>query len=117
MLWGLVKMYKKKCCFIVNQKVHNMNVIINSWICRQQRDVIYKSSLYNQIQYVLKTYKSFIMSTIWTGSIYLQFTYYISRVIMHTHTPYATALSCLEDPTLLMVHQNSCRFTAFVKSK
>jgi len=33
-----------------------------------------------------------------------------ARVIMHTHTPYATALSCLEDPTLLMVHQNSCRF-------
>ena len=28
---------------------------------------------------------------------------------MHTHTPYATALGCLEDPTLLMIHQNSCR--------
>ena len=29
---------------------------------------------------------------------------------MHTHTPYATALGCLEDPSLLMMHQNSCRF-------
>ena len=28
---------------------------------------------------------------------------------MHTHTPYATALGCLEDPSLMMVHQNSCR--------
>ena len=28
---------------------------------------------------------------------------------MHTHTPYATALGCLEDPSLIMVHQNSCR--------
>jgi len=33
-----------------------------------------------------------------------------ARVVMHTHTPYATALGCLQDPTLLMVHQNSCRF-------
>ena len=29
---------------------------------------------------------------------------------MHTHTPYATALGCLQDPALLMMHQNSCRF-------
>ena len=28
----------------------------------------------------------------------------------HTHTPYATALGCLENPRLEMVHQNSCRF-------
>ena len=31
------------------------------------------------------------------------------QVVMHTHTPYATALGCLEDPSLLMTHQNSCR--------
>ena len=31
------------------------------------------------------------------------------RVVMHTHTPYATALGCLQDPSLLMIHQNSCR--------
>ena len=29
---------------------------------------------------------------------------------MHTHTPYATAIGCLEDPSLIMTHQNSCRF-------
>ena len=28
----------------------------------------------------------------------------------HTHTPYATALGCLENPRLEMVHQNTCRF-------
>jgi len=33
-----------------------------------------------------------------------------AKVVMHTHTPYATALGCLEDPSLLMLHQNSCRF-------
>jgi len=33
-----------------------------------------------------------------------------ARVVMHTHTPYATALGCLQDPALLMLHQNSCRF-------
>jgi len=33
-----------------------------------------------------------------------------ARVVMHTHTPYATALGCLQDPSLLMIHQNSCRF-------
>ena len=33
----------------------------------------------------------------------------ILQVVMHTHTPYATALGCLEDPSLLMTHQNSCR--------
>jgi len=33
-----------------------------------------------------------------------------AKVVLHTHTPYATALGCLEDPTLLMIHQTSCRF-------
>ncbi|KAK3893976.1 hypothetical protein Pcinc_002241 [Petrolisthes cinctipes] len=33
-----------------------------------------------------------------------------ARVVMHTHQPYVTALACLKDPTLLMVHQNSTRF-------
>ena len=33
-----------------------------------------------------------------------------TQVVVHTHTPYATALGCLEDPSLLMMHQNSCRF-------
>lgn len=32
------------------------------------------------------------------------------RAVMHTHMPYATALSALKDPTLRMVHQNSTRF-------
>lgn len=32
------------------------------------------------------------------------------RSVMHTHMPYTTALACLKDPTLEMVHQNSCRF-------
>ena len=33
----------------------------------------------------------------------------LMQVVMHTHTPYATALGCLEDPSLVMIHQNSCR--------
>ena len=33
----------------------------------------------------------------------------LMQVVMHTHTPYATALGCLEDPSLVMTHQNSCR--------
>ncbi|XP_071552794.1 putative aldolase class 2 protein CC_1201 [Panulirus ornatus] len=33
-----------------------------------------------------------------------------AKVIMHTHQPYATALACMKDPRLLMVHQNSLRF-------
>ncbi|KAK3888004.1 hypothetical protein Pcinc_007916 [Petrolisthes cinctipes] len=33
-----------------------------------------------------------------------------AKVIMHTHQPYATALACLKDPRLLMIHQNSTRF-------
>jgi len=33
-----------------------------------------------------------------------------ARVVLHTHTPYATALGCLKDPTLLMIHQGSCRY-------
>lgn len=32
------------------------------------------------------------------------------RVILHTHMPYATALTCLQDSTLEMVHQNAGRF-------
>ena len=32
-----------------------------------------------------------------------------AKVIFHTHTPYATALGCLQDPSLMMIHQNSCR--------
>ncbi|XP_074644731.1 putative aldolase class 2 protein CC_1201 [Tubulanus polymorphus] len=30
--------------------------------------------------------------------------------VMHTHMPYATALACLEEPKLEMIHQNSLRF-------
>jgi len=33
-----------------------------------------------------------------------------AKVIMHTHQPYATALGCLKDPELKMIHQNSTRF-------
>ncbi|CAL4075823.1 unnamed protein product, partial [Meganyctiphanes norvegica] len=33
-----------------------------------------------------------------------------AKVIMHTHQPYATALGCLKDSELKMVHQNSTRF-------
>lgn len=33
-----------------------------------------------------------------------------ATVILHTHQPYATALACMKDPTLRMVHQNSTRF-------
>ncbi|KAG7168679.1 adducin-related protein C1289.14-like [Homarus americanus] len=33
-----------------------------------------------------------------------------AKVIMHTHQPHATAIACMKDPTLLMVHQNSARF-------
>ncbi|XP_054713398.1 uncharacterized protein LOC129222865 [Uloborus diversus] len=32
------------------------------------------------------------------------------RCIMHTHMPYATSLTCLQNPTLRMIHQNSTRF-------
>ncbi|KAF8788629.1 putative aldolase class 2 protein RP493 like protein [Argiope bruennichi] len=32
------------------------------------------------------------------------------KAIMHTHMPYATALTCLKNPKLLMLHQNSSRF-------
>ena len=31
--------------------------------------------------------------------------------VLHTHVPYSTALSCLEDMELKMIHQNSCRFS------
>jgi len=30
--------------------------------------------------------------------------------VLHTHMPYATALTCLRDMELKMIHQNSCRF-------
>ena len=30
--------------------------------------------------------------------------------VLHTHMPYATALTCLESMELKMIHQNSCRF-------
>ena len=34
-----------------------------------------------------------------------------ARVILHCHSPYAVALSCLEDPTLLPIDNNTARFT------
>ncbi len=33
-----------------------------------------------------------------------------ARVVLHTHMPYATALTCLEGFELLMLDQNACRF-------
>lgn len=33
-----------------------------------------------------------------------------AKVVLHTHMPYATALTCLEDGRLLPVHQNCLRF-------
>ncbi|XP_069987406.1 putative aldolase class 2 protein RP493 isoform X2 [Penaeus vannamei] len=33
-----------------------------------------------------------------------------AKVIMHTHQPHVTALACLRDPQLLMMHQNCLRF-------
>jgi ribulose-5-phosphate 4-epimerase/fuculose-1-phosphate aldolase len=33
-----------------------------------------------------------------------------ARVILHTHMPYATALTCLTDFEFLMLDQNACRF-------
>ncbi len=33
-----------------------------------------------------------------------------ARCILHTHMPYATALTCLADFELLMLDQNACRF-------
>ncbi|KFM81080.1 Adducin-related protein, partial [Stegodyphus mimosarum] len=32
------------------------------------------------------------------------------KCVMHTHMPYATALTCLHNPEVLMIHQNSARF-------
>ncbi|GFY69219.1 adducin-related protein C1289.14 [Trichonephila inaurata madagascariensis] len=32
------------------------------------------------------------------------------KSVMHTHMPYASTLTCLQKPELLMMHQNSCRF-------
>ena len=33
-----------------------------------------------------------------------------ARCVLHVHSPYATALACLDDPTLLPIEQNSARF-------
>lgn len=33
-----------------------------------------------------------------------------AKVIMHTHMPYATTLTCMKDPQLLMMSQNAMRF-------
>lgn len=33
-----------------------------------------------------------------------------ARVILHCHSPYAVALSCLEDPTVLTIDNNTARF-------
>lgn len=33
-----------------------------------------------------------------------------ARVILHCHSPYATALSCLADPTILPIDNNTARF-------
>jgi len=33
-----------------------------------------------------------------------------ARVILHCHPPYATALACLQDPTLLPIDNNTARF-------
>lgn len=33
-----------------------------------------------------------------------------ARVLLHCHPPYATALSCLKDPSILPVDQNTARF-------
>ncbi|WP_299654847.1 class II aldolase/adducin family protein [uncultured Jannaschia sp.] len=33
-----------------------------------------------------------------------------ARVVLHCHSPYATALACLEDPTLLPIDNNTARF-------
>ena len=35
-----------------------------------------------------------------------------ARVLLHLHTPYATALSTLEDPTMLPIDNNTARFYA-----
>nr|WP_198014658.1 class II aldolase/adducin family protein [Salipiger mucosus] len=33
-----------------------------------------------------------------------------ARVVLHCHSPYATALACLKDPTLLPIDNNTARF-------
>ena len=33
-----------------------------------------------------------------------------ARCVLHVHSPYATALACLDDPTLLPIDQNTARF-------
>ena len=37
-----------------------------------------------------------------------------SRVLLHCHPPYATALACLKDPTLKPIDQNTARFFGIV---
>jgi ribulose-5-phosphate 4-epimerase/fuculose-1-phosphate aldolase len=37
-----------------------------------------------------------------------------SRVVLHCHPPYATALACLKDPTLKPIDQNTARFFGLV---
>ncbi|OXY83800.1 class II aldolase/adducin family protein [Oceanimonas doudoroffii] len=48
--------------------------------------------------------------TAWSLHSYIHANVPRARCIMHTHMPYATALSTLEDPTLVPVCQNSARF-------
>lgn len=33
-----------------------------------------------------------------------------ARCILHTHMPYITTLACLEEPEIIMINQNACRF-------
>ncbi|NKW78642.1 hypothetical protein HGD90_04340 [Rhodobacteraceae bacterium R_SAG7] len=33
-----------------------------------------------------------------------------ARVVLHAHSPYATALACLEDPTMVPIDNNTARF-------
>lgn len=37
-----------------------------------------------------------------------------ARVILHCHPPYATALACLQDPTLKPIDQNTARFFGLI---
>ncbi len=48
--------------------------------------------------------------TAWELHSYLHRTLPRAKCILHTHMPYATAWSCLEDPEVLAICQNSARF-------
>lgn len=48
--------------------------------------------------------------TAWELHSYLHRTLPRAQCILHTHMPYATAWSCLEDPEILPICQNSARF-------